>query len=286
VLSGLRRFPAWCLNNLFPDECRVCEQPLTNLSRIPVCPACLTLPQPLTTEHFCARCRTPFVDSYPLDEYDLCTVCRKGSMNFDAVYSFGSYDGPLRKLIHAFKYGRVESLAKPLGKLLIRTLPAGEEFDLVMAMPMHWLKRIDRGFNQADLLARPVAKRYGLKLATNLKRSRRTAPQASLDEVERQKNLKDSFAVRRAKQMVGRRILLVDDVFTTGATLRAATETLKAAGAKRVYALTLARVDAPVRANGLSRLNAALENGRHREKDLQASANRTAADAGLVAKED
>jgi ComF family protein len=194
------------------------------------------------------------VDSYPLDEHDLCTFCRESSNNFDAVYSFGSYDGPLRKLIHAFKYGRVESLAKPLSKFLLRALPVEEEFDLVLAVPMHWLKCIERGFNQAELLARPVAKRYGLKLANNLHRSRRTASQASLNEVQRQKNLRDSFAVRRAAELAKRRILLVDDVFTTGATLRAATAVLKAAGAARVCAVTLARVDsAPAAAASLAR---------------------------------
>lgn len=183
------------------------------------------------------------MDAFPLDEHDLCRVCRKGSVNFDAVYSFGSYDGSLRKLIHAFKYGRVESLASPLSKFLLRTLPDGEEFDVIMAVPMHWRKRIDRGFNQAELLARPVARRYGLALSSNLRRSRRTASQASLDEQQRQENLKDSFSVRRPKQLTGKRILLIDDVFTTGATLRAATTVLRAAGAARVCCLTVARVD-------------------------------------------
>jgi ComF family protein len=183
-------------------------------------------------------------------------------MNFDAVYSFGSYDGPLRNLIHAFKYGKVESLAKPLGKFLCGALPANEEFDLVIAMPMHWRKRMERGFNQAELLARPVAKLYGLKLAKNLRRKKRTVSQAGLTQAERQNNLKGSFEVRNTGEVSGRRILLVDDVFTTGATLRAATDVLKSAGAARVCALTLARVDAgfPGRASGsLLRLHESLK---------------------------
>lgn len=183
------------------------------------------------------------MDAYPLDEHDLCSSCRESLVNFDTAYSFGSYEGSLQKLIHLFKYGKVETLAAPLGRLLIRTLPREQRFDLVMAMPMHWRKRWERGFNQAELLARPLAMRYGVKLSTNLRRKRYTQPQAGLTELERRENLKDSFRVRRAEQIVGKRILLIDDVLTTGATLRAGAAALKNAGAAHVSALTLARVD-------------------------------------------
>jgi ComF family protein len=170
-------------------------------------------------------------------------VCRESLVNFDSAYSFGSYEGPLRKLIHVYKYGKVESLAEPLGRFLLRALPLEEKFDLVMAMPMHWRKRWQRGFNQAELLARPVARRYGLKLANNLRRRRYTKPQAGLSEAQRRENLRNSFSVSRPNQVTGKRVLLIDDVFTTGATLRTAACALKEAGAAYVCALTLARVD-------------------------------------------
>ena len=117
------------------------------------------------------------------------------------------------------------------------------QFDFVMAMPMHWRKQWQRGFNQAELLSRPVARRFGLTVATNLRRTRYTNSQAGLSERERRDNLKDSFFVKNARQVAGQRILLVDDVYTTGATLRAAAKSLKDAGAVHVSALTLARVD-------------------------------------------
>ncbi len=208
-----------------------------------MCPACLALPQPLQAEFFCRACRTPFADDYPLDEHDLCTVCREGLANFDAAYSFGSYDGPLQQLIHLFKYAKVESLARPLSALLLRALPLEANFDLVLALPMHWRKRWQRGFNQAELLAAPLARRYGLPLATNLRRTRYTQSQAGLTETARRDNLRGSFRIHRPEQVAGKRILLVDDVFTTGATLRAAAAVLKSAGAAHVSALTLARVD-------------------------------------------
>ncbi len=188
-------------------------------------------------------CRTPFIDAYPLDEHDLCTVCRESLVNFDTAYSFGSYEGPLRKLIHLLKYAKVETLALPLSRLLVRAIPIDQRFDAIIAMPMHWRKRWERGFNQAELLARPLAKRYGLKLSTNLRRKRYTKPQAGLTEPQRQENLKDSFAVKKPESIARKHILLVDDVFTTGATLRAAAGALKVAGAAHVSALTLARVD-------------------------------------------
>jgi len=164
-------------------------------------------------------------------------------VSFDAAYSFGSFEDSLQQLIHLFKYGKVESLAEPLSRLLLRALPREENFDQIMAMPMHWRKQWQRGFNQAELLGIPVAKRFGLKLATNLRRKRYTKSQAGLDERERRGNLKGSFSVRCPGQIAGSRILLVDDVYTTGATLRAAAEALKHAGASRVSVLTLARVD-------------------------------------------
>lgn len=121
-------------------------------------------------------------------------------------------------------------------------------------MPMHWRKQWERGFNQAELLAAPIAKRYGLKLGTNLRRQRYTVAQASLTEAQRLKNLDKSFCVKRPSDIAGKRILLIDDVFTTGTTLRTAAEVLKAAGAAHVSALTLARVD--------RRLDAAMSNTR------------------------
>ncbi len=216
---------------------------MSNVSRVPVCPSCLALPQPLQAEFFCRSCRTPFTDDYPLDEHDLCTVCREGLANFDAAYSFGSYEGSLQQLIHLFKYAKVESLAQPLSSFLLRALPLEANFDLIMAMPMHWRKRWERGFNQAELLAAPVARRYGLPLTTNLRRTRYTKSQAGLTESARRDNLRGSFRVHRPDQVTAKRILLVDDVFTTGATLRAAAAVLKSAGAAHVSALTLARVD-------------------------------------------
>jgi len=221
----------------------------------------------LQAEFFCRACRTPFADDYPLDEHDLCTVCREGLANFDSAYSFGSYEGPLQQLIHLFKYAKVESLAGPLGKLLMQALPLDVNFDLIMAMPLHWRKRWERGFNQAELLAEPVARRYGLRLASNLRRARYTKSQAGLSESARRENLRGSFRVHRPDQLAGKRVLVIDDVFTTGATLRAAAAILKSAGAAHVSALTLARVDRAISTRmALKSAKGAAAPGQPREK--------------------
>jgi ComF family protein len=203
----------------------------------------LSAPSASSFEVSCQACHTPFLSATALDENGRCALCESGEPNFDRIFTFGAYEGTLRKLIHIYKYGRVETLAKPFSEFLAQALPTTERFDLVLPMPMHWRKRWERGFNQAELLARPIARRYGCALGSNLKKKRATAPQASLSAAERRKNLKGSFAVSRAEQLHGKHVLLVDDVLTTGATLQAAASALKNSGASRVTALTLARAD-------------------------------------------
>jgi len=162
---------------------------------------------------------------------------------FDAAWSFGFYEGGLRGLIQLFKYGRVPTLARPLGELLSRALPRDRPFDMIVPMPMHWLRRWRRGFNQADLLAREVARRTGVPLAAVVKRRRATPPQAGLTSAARRANVAAAFAATNAEHIRGRRVLLIDDVLTTGATASACARILRQSGAASVTVLTLARAD-------------------------------------------
>jgi ComF family protein len=162
---------------------------------------------------------------------------------FDRAYSFGFYEGPLRKLIHLFKYSGIRPLGKTLAGLLLKALPDDEDFDVVMPMPLHWRRLWKRGFNQSELLASLVAKEQHVPMGKAVKRIRATAVQAGLTNSKRRKNVAGAFRVCSRKLIAGKRILLIDDVMTTGATASACASVLKRAGARSVTLLTLARVD-------------------------------------------
>ncbi len=189
------------------------------------------------------QCRSAFLNSFPLDEQGRCALCRRGVRGFDAAYSFGFYEGELRQLIHLFKYGRIRTLSKPLGRLLALALPRDESFDVIVSMPLHWRKRWQRGFNQADLLARELGRRAHLPVKNVLRRVRFTAAQAGLTNSKRRLNMSGAFRARKKHSLEGLRVLLIDDVMTTGATAASCARALRATGARQVTLLTLARTD-------------------------------------------
>jgi ComF family protein len=188
-------------------------------------------------------CRTPFQNRAPLDESGRCALCRLGLNGFDEVYSFGAYEGVLRKLIHIFKFEGVRTLQRPLGALLAQALPRESGFDAIVPMPLHWRRRWQRGFNQSELLAREIGRRWNVPVRGLVRRKRATVPQAGLTSAQRRKNVQGAFKAGRGAPLKGMRILLIDDVLTTGATASACARALKRAGAGRVTFLTLARRD-------------------------------------------
>lgn len=249
ALLAARRVVCGLVDLVFPDDCRVCEQPLVlnqppyQLSRIPVCSRCLKTPELFRAEFFCVTCRTPFVNRAPLDDADQCSLCRLGLNGFDQVYSFGAYDGTLRKLIHVFKFEGVRTLNRPLGAWLVQVLPREANYDAIVPMPLHWRRRWERGFNQSELLAREISRRWQVPVRGLVKRKKATAPQAGLTSSQRRKNMQGAFEVKPGRRLDGMRILLIDDVLTTGATASACARALKRAGAAHVTFLALARRD-------------------------------------------
>jgi ComF family protein len=175
----------------------------------------------------------------------LCGRCLDQPPAFDRARAAGLYDGTLRIAIHALKFKGKVSIAAPLGKLLFDALQRhrlAEDVDMVSPVPLYRHRLRKRGFNQAYLLM----KRWTLPDKTLivrdlLVRTRATAPQTGLDRRQRWNNIKNAFVVRRPGQVTGKRILLVDDVLTTGATANACTHALIRDGAERVDVLTLAR---------------------------------------------
>jgi ComF family protein len=237
---------------VFPSGCRICGGELETLSRLPVCKACLKAPEPLSAEFFCVACRTPFQNAFPLDDQGRCGICRHGLRGFDAAYCYGAYESILRDLIHLYKYGRVRTLARPLGDLMASALPRDERFDAIAPVPLHWRRRWQRGFNQSELLARTLSQRTAIPVIQALKRAGSTAVQAGLSNTARRRNVSGKFQCARPAEIAGKRILLIDDVMTTGSTAAACAAELKRAGASRVALLTLARVDRRMEVSDLS----------------------------------
>jgi ComF family protein len=185
----------------------------------------------------------PFVNRFPLDETGRCALCRLGLQGFDAVYSYGSYEGSLRELVHLFKYNGVRPLGRTFGRFLDQALPRETSFDVIVPMPLHWFKKWQRGFNQADILAREIGKKWNVPVRNVIRRKKATRPQAGLTNAKRRLNMSGAFRIPRGRSLAGMRVLLVDDVVTTGATASACARVLKRAGAAHVALLALARTD-------------------------------------------
>lgn len=149
----------------------------------------------------------------------------------------------LPALIRRHKYGLDQSLAHALAECLSNPLPLdGSDYDLIMPVPLHRVRLRWRGFNQAALLGDAIARRLKRPFdAGSLIRIRETDPQTGKSMRERRQNIRDAFVIRRPARIANRRVLLVDDVMTTGATVDECARTLLAAGARRVDVLTLAR---------------------------------------------
>ncbi len=228
----------------FPDQCRLCREPLQEYTPAPVCRVCLEAIHPLPAPAGLCRCC-----GLPLDASigGQCRDCANGEYGFAQARSYGAYDGALREIIHLLKYAGMRPLARPLaGHMAAVAVSNGwtaSEFAGIVAVPLAPERLRRRGFNQAELLAREVGRRLGLLLLKDAcHRARATDVQTGLTRAQRFENMRAAFtAGRGAASIGGRDLLLVDDVLTTGATLSACARALQAAGARRVCCLTAAR---------------------------------------------
>lgn len=248
-------FPARCLEcrDFIPETRRECAAEegapsgAVALLRPFFCATCLRGVMPLDPP-LCPRCGVMFKGRVGDDH--LCGRCREQPPAFLKARAAFVYDRSLVDVIHCFKYKGKLQLAAPLGLLLWRTFVrywGDERVDAILPVPLHGRRLRSRGFNQSELLLRewkngPAGAQAPPIVTGVLRRVRATASQAGLGRRERETNIRDAFAVRRAETIAGRHLLLVDDVVTTGATAAEAARVLMGSGAARVDVLALARV--------------------------------------------
>lgn len=239
------RLLAPLLDFVFPPLCLGCGReerpgPLALGLCLPCRGRLKTLPAAL-----CAGCGRPLTAAALPAGY-LCGPCRRRPPAFARLRAVWSYEPPIEQVIHALKFGRLDFLGGHLAREIWHRL-GGElrEAEAVVPVPLHWRRQMRRGYNQAERIARPLARRLGRPLVQALRRARPTPPQARLERSRRRTNLRRAFRVRRRAPIRGRALLLVDDVTTTGATLDQAAAELLRGGAASVLALAAARTPAP-----------------------------------------
>lgn len=231
-------------NLLYPMHCLGCRKSLHLENGRYLCADCWGGISYITGPR-CRRCGMGLGD-YAMVSQDGCMDCRARRLRFDGAFSAVYYEDVIRELIHQFKYGRQEFLVEPLAEVLVQYVkglrPHLGNVDMVVAVPLHRKKRLERGFNQAELLGRAVGRFLGLGMhAGGLQRVRNTPSQTSLPFSRRAENVRGAFWVKRPAEFSGKNILLVDDVLTSGLTASECARVLKRAGAGEVYVLTVAK---------------------------------------------
>ena len=226
----------------FPSFCKLCSCLLELPSEKVICQSCLDKLIPRRS-YFCACCGRFFDGS---GESHLCLNCLKKMPSFACHRSCGHYSGRLKDTILLYKYRKYRVLGRELAQFVYSTLGQNRELwkdvEIIMPVPLHPKRKRKRGFNQAQVIAQEMARLKGIELIKGgLAKKRNTPPQTSLDRTHREENVKEVFRVKREREIQGKVVMLVDDVYTTGATMEACSLELKLAGAKEVRAITVAQ---------------------------------------------
>ena len=230
------------LDILFPPLCHVCRCYLSDPTDIHLCNGCrvkiLAVRSPL-----CPICGVPFATENGIDHP--CGHCLTIRRPFAGARAAARFEGPMQDLIHRFKYGKKVHLSRPLALLTASALgdfQSAISADCIVPVPLHHRRLRERGFNQSQLIGQILATRWKIPLSVhNLRRIRWTNPQTGLSAAERERNIKGAFTVVAPDRLEGMRLLLLDDVYTTGSTVTECAKTLRHYGAKEVHVVTVAR---------------------------------------------
>lgn len=244
--SLLKQVHSWldsfaCL--LWPPHCRICHS-LIKEDHSLLCRACWQQLSHSLGQHYCRRCgRT--VSPYGL-LVEGCGHCFEEHIIYDGILRVGLYESVLRDMILHLKFREVTEFTGYLGDMLRSVFEVRQwtqPIDYLVPVPLHWRRRLERGFNQSFLLARSLSV-FQIPVCLDLVRIRYTRRQWDLTPAQRRRNVKGAFAVRRDHPFAGKTVCLVDDITTSGATLNECAKTLKRAGAENVYSIVLAVAEA------------------------------------------
>jgi ComF family protein len=225
----------------FPPSCAFCNSSRAEF-RTGICTSCLESVRRVS-EPFCTQCGLP-VPGLSLQESGLCGRCLIKPPPYRKARYAVYYEGPLRDALISFKFGRALDVSRTLSHFMVEAFHkhfSSDEFDIIIPVPLHQSRLLQRGFNQAVILGHHIAASTGLPLErSTLLKVKDTPPQVGLPRAQRVANLRNSFATKDTGKIRGKRVLLVDDVATTGSTLTEAAKTLMKSGATTVGTLALA----------------------------------------------
>ena len=237
----VKQFFTALLDVFLPPICHICHSFIPDADTLHICPACCELLPPISSP-LCPACGIPFLG---VGDDHRCGACLIHPPHFDTARSAFLYEAAIRDLIHSFKYHQQTHLRYPLALLMLAVVTdimRDHRLNLIIPVPLHRSRLRQRGFNQAVLLGRVLSHHLLIPMQFDtLARTRRTEPQVELSASERRQNVKGAFSVHKPDKIVGRRILLIDDVMTTGSTMDECANELKKAGATTVIAATIAR---------------------------------------------
>ena len=230
------------LNLIFPIYCQGCGVKLSYDNKRYLCEGCFKNIK-LKSPPLCIKCGKSV--SGDKESKSLCAECLNRNYHFAAAWQCCEYEGLIKELIHKFKYNGKLLLKGVLGEILCGFAKSRIDYkrvDAIVAVPMHRANFVKRGFNQAAILSEILSKSLDIPFLDKcLSKIKNTKQQVSLNRNERSLNIRDAFCVKKGADIKGKRLLLVDDVFTTGATVDECSKVLNAQGAKAVWVLVLAR---------------------------------------------
>ncbi len=237
----IQQFFETAITFLFPAQCKVCEMDI-GIESIPyLCKGCWDSLD-IVTPPWCEICGKHDVDG-------VCTMCATNPPRYGKLRTVAFYDAILQKIIHLYKFEKRRTLAKHLSYIMVKHRPKDcdfNEYDYILPIPLHKNRLRERGFNQSALIAQGISNEVGIDICTNaLVRNKNTSPQSSLTRDARQTNIVGAFGIKNRNLIKGKRILILDDVFTTGATVNEAVNMLWNEDPVEIDVLTLARTVNP-----------------------------------------